>query len=189
MCTPLKLHAHTVLLKSLPEDWKSQENSVQWNFHWLHNSSCYTEVQAELSEPCVTTHAMCIVWDHFILQLMKKRNEMQSRLSDSVLALEKNTETKLFVAWQFHGQVTSLWFLFWVLWLWFQLHTGNRKPKSISHPLQWLRMNMLLSDHSHFKCSLIKTLLLIYSLQTEPKLIWHVFEGGKLEGKSQCFQW
>lgn len=48
-------------------------------------------------------------------------------------------------------------------------------------------LTCFLSEHSHFKCSLIKILLLIYSLKRESELIWHVFEGGKLGEKNSVF--
>lgn len=84
------------------------------------------------SQSTLWPYMPCPLFKMIFLQLMKKRNEKQNRLSDFVFTLGKKyiTETKLFVAWHFHGQITSLWFLF-NLWLWFQLPSGDRKPKCI----------------------------------------------------------
>lgn len=129
-CTPLKLPAHTVLFKGLSGDWKSKENSVQWSGHSIHNSSCYTEIWAEFSEHCVTLHATCILWDNFFSTPDEEKKLKAEQAVRFCIYSRKNyiTEAKLFVV-HFHGQVTSLWFLFIVLQLWFHLPTGNGKPK------------------------------------------------------------
>lgn len=139
-------------------------------------------------DPACHMHCMISKHNGCFLQLMEKRNVKQSRLSVSVFILEKNyiTEMKLFVAWHYHGKIMLLWFLFIVLCIYgCPLETESWRASAIH--FSGSELTCFLSDHSHFKCSLIKILLLIYRLKTEPELIWHVFEGGKLGKKASVF--
>lgn len=139
-------------------------------------------------DPACHMHFMISKRNGWFLQLMEKRNVKQSRLSVSVFILEKKyiTEIKLFVAWHYHRQIMSLCFLFIVLCICgCPLETESWRALAIH--FSGSELTCFLSDHSHFKCSLIKILLLIYSLKTEPELIWHVFEGGKLGKKASVF--
>lgn len=121
-----------------------------------------------------------------------REKKCKAKQTVSVFILEKKkkiTEINLFVAWHYHGQIMCLYLLFIV----------TDPHKICGCPLEkesWrasaihfssLELTCFLTEHSHFKCSLIKILLLISSLKTEPELIWHVFEGGKLGKKASVF--
>lgn len=108
-----------------------------------------------------------------VLQLMEKRNVKQSRLSVCVFILEKKnciTEIKWFVTWHYHGQIMLLWFLFIIFCICGSPLETESWRASFIH-LSGLELTCILNNHSYFKCSLIKILLLIYSLKTEPELI------------------
>jgi len=96
------------------------------------------------------------------------------------------TEIKLFISRHYYGQIMSLCFLFIVLCI-CGCPLETESLRASANRFSGLELTCFLSDHSHFKCSLIKILLLIYSLKTEPELIWHVFEGGELGKKDSVF--
>lgn len=136
-------------------------------------------------------HCMISKHNGWFLELTEKRNVKQNRQFPCLFWKKKKkiTEINLFVAWHYHGQIMCLYLLFIV----------TDPHKICGCPLEkesWrasaihfssLELTCFLTEHSHFKCSLIKILLLISSLKTEPELIWHVFEGGKLGKKASVF--